>query len=355
MQTYDEILNSMLEKYSSLTGFVPDKMSDIGIRLSVLAQEIYSNAVNIEWLKKQMFFSTAQGEYLDMHGEPRGIVRRKATKSQGEVTFFINEEAEEDIHIPAGVLLGCRGESLLRFETTASCVIEAGKTSVTVPAQSVGEGKDCNVAPGEISVLATKPGGVHGVTNSKSFVGGCDTESDESLRNRIRNSINTPPNGTNCAYYKSLAESIDGVSSAQVVPKGRGVGTVDVYIAADGTEVSDDTVVKVQELISSEREVNVDAKVLKATPVSVSVYMWMKAKTGYDYEKVKDACIQVLEAYIQSRGVGEDVLMCHICDCVAHVEGVSEYALVPQLNGDVRNIVGNFPVAGPIEIGRGEL
>ena len=44
MKTYDEIYRSMAEKYAELTSVMPDENSDLGIRLRVLAGEIYSSA-----------------------------------------------------------------------------------------------------------------------------------------------------------------------------------------------------------------------------------------------------------------------------------------------------------------------
>ena len=105
MQTYDEILNKMTEKYTELSGISPSESSDIGIRLRVLAGEIYSNITNTQWLKRQMFISTADGEYLDMHAAQRGIERRDATCSEGYVTFSVNEARVESISIPKGTVV----------------------------------------------------------------------------------------------------------------------------------------------------------------------------------------------------------------------------------------------------------
>ena len=67
MRTYEEILNSMKEKYENLTGSVVCEESDIGIRMRVLGGEIYSALQNAEWLKRQMFPDTAEGDYLEEH------------------------------------------------------------------------------------------------------------------------------------------------------------------------------------------------------------------------------------------------------------------------------------------------
>ena len=55
METYNEILERMKENFLELSGFLPDDASDLGIRLRVLAGEIFSLNNNVQWLKNQMF------------------------------------------------------------------------------------------------------------------------------------------------------------------------------------------------------------------------------------------------------------------------------------------------------------
>ncbi len=351
MQTYDEILKRMTEKYTEISGITPSDASDIGIRLRVLAGEIYSNVVNTEWLKRQMFVSTAEGEYLDMHAFERGIVRREATPAFGEVTFSVNEALTERVNIPKGTVVATFA-SLLRFETISDTVIPAGSLSVTVKAKSIGSGREYNVLKDNITVMVTPPAGVDNVKNAQAFSGGCNRESDESLRERVINSIRFPQNGANCAYYEGLAESIDGVSSASAVPRGRGVGTVDVYIAAEGSIASDEALENVQTLLSEKREVNVDVLVKKAQPSEVNFYLEVVINEGYGFDDVKDRIRENIADYIATRGVGGAVPMCGISECVYHTEGVKSFSFVPQLNSDYIADKGCFPVAGTISIVR---
>ncbi len=352
MQTYDAILRSMTDKYTELSGIVPDEVSDIGIRLRVLAGEVYANAVNLQWLKRQMFVSTAEGEYLDMHASERGIARREATPSYGEVTFSVNEALSENVSVPKGTVVATFA-SLLRFETISDAVLTAGSLSVTVKAKSIGYGRDYNVLKGKISVMVTPPVGIDAVTNAAVFEGGCDTESDESLRERIEKSIKFPANSTNCAYYEAMAQSVDGVSSAAAVPRGRGAGTVDVYIAADGSVASDETLEAVQSLLSTEREVNVDVLVKKAQPSKLNFYIKIEVQEGYGFDDVKDRLSKGISDFIATRGVGGEVLLCQLSEVIYHTDGVKEFKFVSGVNSDYRADSSLFPVAGTISIARG--
>lgn len=70
-------------------GYVPDDASDIGIRMKTLAGEIFSLESSLDFLKRQMFPTTATGEYLDKHAEMRGLKRKPAIKASGKLMFYV--------------------------------------------------------------------------------------------------------------------------------------------------------------------------------------------------------------------------------------------------------------------------
>ena len=55
MQSYGEILNRMTDYYREKTGTEPDRASDIGIRMEILAGEVFKAYSEMNWLKNQMF------------------------------------------------------------------------------------------------------------------------------------------------------------------------------------------------------------------------------------------------------------------------------------------------------------
>ena len=72
METYNEIYTRMKNRYIEESGSDFDEKSDIAVRLKVLAGEIYNAETSIEWLKRQIFVTTASGEFLDEIAEQRG-------------------------------------------------------------------------------------------------------------------------------------------------------------------------------------------------------------------------------------------------------------------------------------------
>lgn len=353
METYENILKRMTEKYRELSGNTPHEASDIAIRLRVLAGEIYSSLVNIEWLKRQMFADTAEGVYLDYHAQSRGLSRRGASRAVGEVIFSITEPTAVPLTIPVGTVVATGGETPLRFETLETVVIPVGGTSIHADVKALSTGRAYNVAEGAVSVIVTPPAGVEFVTNPDPFTSGSDEESDEKLRIRIIDSFKNVSNGTNCAYYENIATQVAGITGAGVVPRSRGAGTVDVYVAGDGTEVSDEQVAEAQKLLSTLREVNVDVKVLKAEPVYAKLHIRLDVKDGYEFDEVKDKCIYALNEYISTRGVGGNVLLTEAGERIIHVDGVKEYMFTTALNGDLRLEKNQYPVTGTISITEG--
>ncbi len=355
MVTYEEILNRMLGEYRKLSGVEPSKASDIYVRMCVLAGEIYNTAVNMDWLKRQMFVGTATGEYLDYHGEQRGITRRGSSPSLGEVVFSIDIGAIIDFVIPKGTVVSTSGEEPLCFETTSPATLKQGDCSVRVPVRAISHGSKYNVAPGKISVIVTALSGNMKVTNPETCESGTDTESDESLRERVIASYKTPSNSTNCAYYEKVATEIPGITAAAAVPKGRGAGTVDVYVASSGSSVADETLNKVQDTLSRLREVNVDVLVKRAVPAIVHINLKIDVCDGYEFEDVKEACTEALRNYIDTRGVGGNVLLTEAGERVFHIEGVREYSFDAHGNFDVRCAKSHYPVTGTINVTQGVL
>ena len=87
MKSYEEVLLRMQQAFAQQAGFQAEDASDIGIRLKVLAGEIYSALSQVDFLKRQAFPQTAQEEWLNLHAQQRGIKRKEAVSSTGTLRF----------------------------------------------------------------------------------------------------------------------------------------------------------------------------------------------------------------------------------------------------------------------------
>lgn len=328
MKTYEEIAEDMKQRFYEQAGYSPDEASDIGIRIRVLAGEIYNMQTYLEWIKRQAFPQTAQGEYLDYHAQMRGLERKEAVKAVGEVEFSVEQAAEIRIDIPQGTVVSTGGEYPVSFETTEYACINQGETSVSVAAQAVEGGLNGNIVRGKISVIVTVAADDLNVTNLSAFRGGADREDDETLRERIINSLKFIINGTNREYYASLAKTVSGVECVNVVPYKFGAGTVVVYISGKNSRSDTDTVNAVRELLEAQREVNVHVFVIAASLKTALIEANVTLEAGYDIDEVQTEVNNRIRELTESYDVGKSLSLYEINDILYHTDGIKEFEVV---------------------------
>ena len=326
MEKYDDILKRMKLKYKELSGFLPNDESDIMLRLKVLAGEIFNSTQAMEFLKNQMFVSTASGEYLDKHALMRGLYRKDAAKAIGVVTFCTDTVALSDIVIEEGTVVATLDKEPKQFVTKETVTLKANTNNVKAIAEAVRGSSEYNVRKETIKVLVTPPAGITSVKNEAAFSGGVDAETDEELRKRVLDSYRDISNSTNEIYYKRLVESVPGVYSSSVIPQRRGIGTLDVFLCGKGSaKIERSHIDKAQELVDENRELNVDVFVLYATPRDVRFTIGIDVCDGYDFEQVSQKVKDNITEYVDSLGVSNSLLLSSVGDVIYHTEGVRNY------------------------------
>lgn len=353
MYSYENILSKMVSKYEELSGGKLSNESDIMLRLRVLASELFNSFSALEFVKRQMFVPTAQAQFLDKHALERGLVRKNGVKAKGEVTFSLSSVIESDVVIDKGTVVSTQGPDVKSFETTQAVVLKAGKLSVKAEVVATKEGADHNVVKGAICVMVTPPLYVSSVTNENGLTGGADREEDEQLRQRVIESYKDISNGTNEVYYKRLAQSVEGVYSASVESGKRGIGTLNIYIGGKGEkQITKEQVDTVQKIVDENRELNVDALVLYATPKKVILTLSLEVKEGYDFDKVSDEIKEKLTEYVDSLSVAQPFYLCEAGDIIFHTEGVKKYNFLQPYTSDVYPEIDEYCSVESIEIRR---
>ncbi len=294
----------MKQKYIEESGYSFDEASDIAIRLRVLAGEIFNAKASLKWLKNQMFADTACGEYLEMIAQQRGISRKQAVKSQGELTFYLEEPIDRDVIVPVGTSVATADSEPVRFVTCEEGEITAGNTLVSVSAEAETAGSSGNISLNKAVVPVSVPAEISRVTNREVFINGEDAEPDFELRERIRSSYVNRSNGTNKAYYEQLALSVDGIAKVGVVAKARGAGTINIYVCGRDTAAAPAAIAKLSELVNKQRELNVDAQVVQADFVDYEMTVRVKAKSGKEKSAVRDKCTEAFVRFINSIPIG---------------------------------------------------
>lgn len=90
MRSVEEIYQKLLTSYAERAGFVPHEGCDLAVRLWSAAAQLQALDAQTDWVLDQSFPQTAQGIYLDYHGELRGLTRNPAEKAVGTLRFSVD-------------------------------------------------------------------------------------------------------------------------------------------------------------------------------------------------------------------------------------------------------------------------
>ena len=190
----------------------------------------------IDWLSLMLLPDTAQGPWLDRHGDiwlvnSDGTVgRKKATLASGSVLMTGTGGAV----VPNATQLTKTGDSgiVLAYETTAQVTILANQ-AVPVPVAALIAGSIGNCEPGDTLALLSPPPLVNGTASVVTMTGGTDEETDDELRARILLRIRNPPMGGDQNDYVQWALAVPGCTRAWCFPNEMGIGTVTVRVMFD--------------------------------------------------------------------------------------------------------------------------
>ena len=341
------IYNRMLSVFQEKTGMAAAEDSDLAVRLYAAAAQLESVYAYCDRMLDQSFPQTAQGVWLDYHGQMRGISRQEAAKAVGTLRFTVESEPVTDITVPADTV--CMTEGEVRFRTLKDVILKAGTLSVDAAAEAVEGGSGGNAAAGMVCILTACPVAITGCTNPGPFTGGRDAEGDESLRERILESYRRLPNGANAAWYERTAMECDGVAAAKAVGRARGIGTVDVYITTESGLPDAELLEQVRALLQEKREIAVDvaAKVPAVKAVNVALEI-LPAEHADPAEAVSQA-EQVVRDFFTGRLLGKSVLLAELGSRIYGLDSVANYRFLTP-GGDVAAGEAVLPVLGTLRV-----
>lgn len=347
MRTIQKIYEDLRDSFAERSGITVIEGGDMSLRLWAVASEIYTLEVQSDFVSRQCFPQTALGNYLDMHAQMRGLQRGTAEKAGGILRFYLEEARPAAVEVPAGVV--CMSEAETEFITTDAGEIPAGETYCDVPAEAMVAGAGGNLPAGGIRYIELPPTGVSGVTNPAAFSGGCGAEDDETLRERILASYRKLPNGANKAYYEEKVMSRSGVAAVTVLPKNRGIGTVDICFATESGVPDAAEVDAVQTMLDGEREICVDLEVFAPETVNVNVTAELEIGEGYDAQTVLQAAEDAICGCFGGKMLGKAIYRARLGAALMSVEGVENYSLLaPAADQPITET--QLPVPGVLSI-----
>ena len=328
--TEEQIYGEMLETFRLETGYELRVTADLAVRLRAAAAQLMSLYHYGDYVFRQAFPQTAEGEHLDDHGALRGTERKEAVRARGLLTFGISKELEENLVVPAGTLCFTAGGTA--FETLVEVTMAAGEVAVTVDAQAVEPGTAGNVLPGTVTQMQIRPDGIETVTNDAAFSGGRERESDDAYRKRILEGYRGLGNGANMGYYKSLALGVEGIDYARVVPCISGAGTVGIIVGSEDGTVPRVTMNMLEKLLEDRKEFGIQVTVANPETVRVAVGAMLQPVEGVTFAEAKEATEAALRNYFQGDRLGRSVYR-------------AELIAAAMATGKLQNILLTMPAA----------
>lgn len=323
--------------------------NNLNVASKVMAALTHELFLWLKYIEKQRFVTTADGEFLDRHGQQYAIARLAPSFSEGEVVFVGTPTRP----IPAGLEID-RTDGVRYTVTEAAIVSGLGSVTLKVRAQAAGKSGNA-IAATPVSLLEVNDDLTSSGTVPAAGIGlGADEESDESLRQRILHRLQYPPHGGAAHDYVAWARSIAGVTRVFVEPAHNGPGTVGVYFLMDGIYThgipQQADVAAVDAFIETVRPVTAVVSTLAPTTSIVDIEVRDLAPNTVAVQEAVRAELQDL--FTREVGVGTDttpftLYRSKIWQAVADATGEDHHDLiVPSIN--VVYTGGQIPVLGDV-------
>lgn len=317
-KTYDEILSAMKNIFYEKCGESVEKYSELETRLKAVASELFSLYCNSDFVLRQAFPQTAEGEYLDFHAQLRGITRKTPSKAKLSLTFYLNEPSEETIIIEEGCICASEKNPYIQFVTKEDGIIFAGDVNVTVEAEATECGSSHNVNADEVTVIVNPPLGVSGVTNEAPLTLGFDEENDSMLRKRILSAYSVPSTGFSLI---SLKESVLGLD--EIIDCGVSFydNVLTVAVKTANPYISSSLRRKIEDRLLAGALFGAQLEIISAQRHSVNLTVNVKCSSS-DYERIKAQLEEKIKDLSGALRIGEALSLSKTAYSISCVEGV---------------------------------
>lgn len=299
----------------------------------------------VEYHAKQIHVSSADSEHLSAHATTWGVERKAASFATGIATF----NAVNGSVLPAETII--QRSDGLEYVVTQNAT--ASNDTLNVHLRSVEAGLNGNaVASVKLGLISPIVGiESNGSVNQNGISGGTEEESDESLRSRVIERIQTPPNGGASADYITWAKEIAGVTDAWVYPGRRGVGTVDLAFIMKNNQNSilptNSDIQNVQNHIDTVRPVTADVDVISLNSVALD----LDIRLTPDNANVRAAVELEIKDYLyRNAEPGKTLYISQIREAISLAVGESNHELLNPTS-DVTHTQLQIPVFGNLTWG----
>ncbi|WP_282801211.1 baseplate J/gp47 family protein [Secundilactobacillus kimchicus] len=367
-QDFDFWLNLMLNEVS-------DKLnkregSIIYDAMAPAATMLAESSLERAQVVKQVWISTSDGEFLDLHASDKGTARQAATFAQ-VTAKWTDSDGKPINNVEIGDRFAQVGDAPI-FYTVVK--VEPDGTGLLL---SESDGVGANSYIGQI-LPVTPNDSLSWAEITEVSIPARATESDEDLRARLLSGTNYIAYGGSVSDYIDMMAKIDTIGAGQVYPTWQGGGTVKLVILDNDLKpASSELIEQVQEAIDPAPQGEgyglspIDHVVTVVAPDTLKVDITSTVEVASDTtlgavtEKIKTAIANYFHSLSEKwdtvdaktgRGYAMTVYRSQILAEMMKVEGVTN-ATLPVLNGQEEDFILQFtdevsqlPVVGEVTL-----
>ncbi len=201
---------------------------------------------------KNATIGNSEGPWVDLRAADFSKIRKAAQRTKG-LLILSRAAAGAQITIPRGYIFKTEPDSSgreLRYVNLETKIMLSSETSTSITVEAESSGAEYNVPSGQIVKSLIHIEGIENIANAEDWIisEGTDEETDDSLKQRTKNSWAELSGTPIRDRYKNVAEGIAGVLVAEVDDQHpRGQGTIDISIISPTGTASQTLIDKVTE------------------------------------------------------------------------------------------------------------
>lgn len=343
----------------------PNNLGPTAKVIGGMTHEVFGFA---DYIQRQKFALTADGENLDLHGEELGLSRRPAAPARG----FVAVTASAAISIAAAAIFR-RLDGIEYRAVNGGSIPGAGTLEIEVIASTDGAATSA-IAGTSLEIVSGLSGDdtATAEVSTAALVGGFDIEKDGdpfttdlgTFRGRILFRKRNPPHGGAAHDYVQWASDVSGVTRVFVERLWAGVGTVRVFplmddLFSDGVPDSAN-IARVAHYIETVRPAGAMVTVSPPAARPINVTIGGLAPNTSDVQEAVNAELRAMFRRL-SRVAGGDTAIggmpylaspatfsrSWIWQAIANASGEERHALVAPLTDTVLEI-GEIPTLGNV-------
>lgn len=185
----------------------------------------------MQWAVKQLFVTSAERTYLEIHGSEIGVAVKYGEYATG--SCIVSGTAGKTI--PSGREL-INSTTGLKYTVDSDVTIPVGGSAyIDVTASNVGDDYNESVG-GTLKFVSPILGVSTTATITTAIAGGTDEETEDQYRARVLRRKRQPPHGGAEFDYEDWALEVSGVTRAWSFPQYQGVGTIGIAFVRDNDD-----------------------------------------------------------------------------------------------------------------------